>query len=273
MKRTWKNFSKYRYLLIELVRKNIRLKYRNSWLGIFWTILQPLLNMMVLTMVFSGLFGRENSASVICYPVYLLSGRLIFEFFTQSTKRALRSFRENAAIVKKVYVPKYMYPLSGVLSNYVTFGISLVVLFVVTIFFKLTGFSNGGAIQLTYRVLFIVVPLLILLLLSIGVGLILSTLAVYFRDIEYIYDVLSTLLFYLCPIIYPASMLESQPLVYNIIKFNPLYSIIEMLRQCMLYGRDLSWEFILYPSVAAILALVLGIYLFKKKSDDFILHI
>lgn len=96
-------FSKYRNLLGELTRKNVKLKYRDSWLGIFWSFLQPLLNMIVLSVVFGNIFGA-NRKHIICYPVYLFTGRLLFEFFTSSTKRALTSFRSNAPIIKK-----YMY--------------------------------------------------------------------------------------------------------------------------------------------------------------------
>ena len=129
------NFMKYRYLLGELVSKNIKLQYRNSVLGVLWTFLQPLLTMIVLAFVFNNLFGRDSS-KVVNYPVYLLSGRLMHEFFTQSTKRGMRAIRTNASIIKKVYVPKYIYPLSSVLSTFVTFLISLIVLAVVILFFN-----------------------------------------------------------------------------------------------------------------------------------------
>lgn len=263
--------KKYKNLLVELVRKNVKLKYRNSWLGMIWSFLQPLMNMVVLALVFTSVFGKKSDG-VVCYPIYLLTGRLVFEFFTQSTKKALRSFRENASILKKVYVPKYMYPLSGVLSNYVTFSISILVLIVVTLFFKLTGMSHGGDIQFTWRVLVMIVPLLILLILSIGIGLILSTLAVYFRDIEYIYDVFSTLLFYLMPVVYSIDFITSKA-VKTVIQINPLYGITEMVRECVLYGRNLSSEHLIYSLCFSLIVLMIGIFIFNKKSDDFIFHI
>ena len=119
-----KIFQKYKDLLTELTRKNVKLKYRNSWLGVFWSFLQPLLNMIVLSVVFGALFGRTNK-NVICFPIFLFTGRLIFDFFSTATRQAMISFRRNAAIIKKVYVPKYMYPLSSILSTFVTFAISL----------------------------------------------------------------------------------------------------------------------------------------------------
>ena len=186
-------FSKYKNLLFELTRKNVKLKYRDSWMGIFWSFLQPLLNMTVLSVVFIGIFGRSNS-HVICYPVFLFTGRLLYDFFNTSTKQAMTSFRRNSAIIKKVYVPKYMYPLSSIFSTFVTFAISILCLIVVWIFFKTTGVSNGHALHLTWRVLLCFVPMFLILLFSTGVGLILSVLAVYFRDIEYIWDVVTRLL-------------------------------------------------------------------------------
>ncbi|MGN1201791.1 MAG: ABC transporter permease, partial [Eubacterium sp.] len=136
-------FKKYQNLLKELTVKNIKLKYRNSWLGILWSFLQPLLNMTVLSVVFTGIFGRE-SEHIVCYPVFIFTGRLLFSFFTTSTKQAMTSFRRNQAIIKKVYVPKYMYPLSSIFSNFVNLAISLICLFGVWVFFKLTGISGGS---------------------------------------------------------------------------------------------------------------------------------
>lgn len=264
-------FSKYRNLLRELVRKNVQLKYRESWLGIFWSFLQPLLNMVVLSVVFGGMFGNRGD-EVICFPVYLFTGRLIFDFFSSSTKKALRSFRENAAIIKKVYVPKYMYPLSGIFSSFVTFAISMICLVCVVAFFKLTGISGGKGIIVDYHAFYIIIPIFIALILSAGVGLILSVLQVYFRDIEFIYDVLTQLLFYMVPIIYHVSKINSLWIVV-IIKINPLYSIIELFRQSVMYGMNPSLSMIAYSLITSVLVLIIGIIIFEKKSDDLIYHL
>ena len=264
-------FKKYKNLLLELTRKNVKLKYRNSWLGIFWSFLQPLLNMAVLSVVFSGIFGRSDKY-VICYPVFLFTGRLLFDFFTSSTKQAMTSFRRNSAIIKKVYVPKYMYPLSSIFSNFVTFAITMLCLICVWIFFKLTGISNGHALNLTWYALLFFVPMIILLVFSTGVGLILSVLSVYFRDIEYIWDVVTRLLFYMVPIIYPLKKITSDWIVV-IIKINPLYSMIEIFRQCVLYGYMMSGKLLLYSTVISIFTLLVGILIFNKASDKLIFHL
>ena len=264
-------FKKYKNLLKELTIKDIKLKYRSSWLGIIWSFLQPLLNMIVLSVVFGGLLGKKSDL-IVCYPVYLFTGRLLFSFFTSSSKQALRSFRKNQAIIKKVYVPKYMYPLSSILSNFVTFAISLICLVCVWIFFKLTGISGGADLKLSGYALLCWVPMLLMLIFSTGVGLILSVVSVYFRDIEYIWDVLCQLLFYMVPIIYHLSTIK-RDWVVTLIKINPLYSMIELFRQCVLYGQIMSGKMFLYALVVSIVTLVIGILFFNWKSDDIIYHL
>ena len=169
-------------------------------------------------------------------------------------------------------MPKYMYPLSSILSCYVTFAISLLCLVSVWIFFKLTGISNGHALHLNgYAVLFFV-PMFILLVFCTGVGMILSVLSVYFRDVEYIWDVLCHLLFYMVPIIYPLHRITSDWIVV-LIKINPLYSMIELFRQCILYGQMMTWNLLLYASVVSLVTLAIGLFVFNKCSDKLIFHL
>lgn len=264
-------FNKYKNLLRELTRKNISLKYRNSWLGIFWSFLQPLLNMIVLSVVFGGIFGR-HSKYIVCYPVFLFTGRLLFDFFSSATKQSMTSFRRNSAIIKKVYVPKYMYPLSSILSTFVTFAISILCYVCVWIFFKLTGMSGGANLELSWTALLCFIPMILILIFSTGVGLILSILSVYFRDIEYIWDVATRLLFYMIPILYPLKSITT-PWIVTIIKINPLYSMVELFRQCVLYGTMMSWKLLLYAFVTAVGTLLVGILIFNWKSDDLIFHL
>ena len=269
LKGYFKNFWKYRFLLQEIVRKNVKLQYRNSVLGIFWTFLQPLLTSIVLALVFGGIFG-QRSADVGCYMVYLLCGRLLYEFFTQSTKRAMRSIRLSASVIKKVYVPKYIYPLSNVLANFVTFAMSLLVLVVMVIYFKC---FTDEVIVINWHVLLAVVPIIILLILSLGVGMILATLNVFFKDIEYIYEVFCMILFYLTPIFYHPDSLGAHKFVKYCLMANPLYSIVGMFRDCVLFGRMWNWNHFIYATGFAIFTLVIGFIFFHKKQDKFILHI
>lgn len=268
-------FMKYRFLLRELVIKRIKLQYRNSVLGVLWTFLQPLLTMIVLTFVFSNIFGR-NSASVVNYPVFLLSGRLLYDFYSQSTKRAMKSIRGNASIIKKVYVPKYIYPLSVILSTFVTFIISLSVLALVIGFFNII---KKDPVPITPAMFFVVVPILILFVMCLGIGMLLATLDVFFKDVENIYDVFCTLLFYGTPIVYTLDKLNFAEGSWqtSLLKINPLYGIIDMFRAAVLHGNEfmayLDVNLLIYCSVFALVMLVTGIFLFYKFQDKFILHI
>ncbi len=263
-------FRKYKNLLSELTRKSVKLKYRNSWLGIVWSFLQPLLNMIVLSVVFSSIFGR-NDKNVICYPVFLFSGRLLYEFFTTATRNAMTTFRRNAAIIKKVYVPKYMYPLASILSSFVTLAISMICYVLVWIFFKVTGIAGGGNLIISWRAIFIVLPMFFLLVFSTGVGLVLSVLCVYFRDIEYIYDVLCKLLFYLLPVIYHIKRMPEN--IRPFIRANPLYHMIELFRQCILYSENMNPKMVLYAAASSVIMLFIGMLIFNWKSDDIIYHL
>ena len=266
-------FQKYRNLLGELTRKSIKLKYRNSWLGILWSFFQPLLNMIVLSVVFGALLGRTGKG-VICYPVFLFSGRMIYEFFVTSTKQAMTSFRRNAAIMKKVYVPKYMYPFSSILSTFVTTAISMLCYIMVWIFFKVTGLNGGSGVKFTWHFFLMFIPMFVMLIFSTGVGLILSVLCVYFRDIEYIWDVLMRLLMYMLPIIYTLDRFTGHHAwIKTVIRVNPLYHIIQMFRQCVLTGEIIHGEEFVYAIGCSIIVLVIGVWIFNKKSDDLIYHL
>lgn len=142
------DLKKYKFLLHELVKKGFVLKYRRSYLGLFWTLLEPLCTMLVLTIVFGGFFGQGDRL----YPVYILSGRLLYTYFNTSTKGCMRSMRKNAGMMKKVYVPKYLYPLSTVLYQYIIFLISLSVLVLIGAIFyhpeKIINTGNGWIFHL-----------------------------------------------------------------------------------------------------------------------------
>jgi len=279
LKNYFKNAYKYRYLMQEIIRKNVKLQYRDSVLGMFWTFLQPLLTMIVLVFIFGTIFGKSNDG-VVCYPVYLLTGRLLYEFFTQATKRAMRSIRNSASVLKKVYVPKYIYPVSNVLSNFVTFAISLLVLVVVMGYFLIKNqfmdVPKYPDLHLSGYIFMAFIPILILCVLCLGVGLILSVLNVFFKDIEYIYDVICTMLFYATPIMYNLTTFKKSGMssgVIRILMLNPLYSIIEMFRSSVLYCEMINWHHLVYAGAFSIITLVIGIIVFYKNQDKFILHI
>lgn len=270
MSQVLKNFNRYRYLLGELAKKNIKLKYRRSYLGILWTLIEPLLTMIVLSVVFGTLLGRnaqDKAFAGVPFPVYVLTGRLLYSFFSSSTNSAMKSIRANGAMIKKVYVPKYMYPLSGILSNFVIFLISLIVLVGVMLFFMATGSYQA---PMNWHMFLTLIPLLNLLILSIGVGLILATLCVFFRDIEYLWSVMLMLIMYCSAIFYFASRLKGASRM--LIKINPLFGIIDNFRRA-LFGQPFDMVLLGYTFGVSVVAFGLGMFLFYKKQDTFILNI
>lgn len=257
--KTIKNFFRYNFLLNELVKKGIKLKYRRSYLGIVWTLLEPLLTMFVLNFVFSGMFNKGNES--YSFLVYILCGRLLYSFFSAATKTCARTIRANSSMIKKVYVPKYLYPLSSVLFNYVIFLISLIVL---------VGVAIQQKVMPTWH-LINTVPLLIeLFVLSLGCGMLLATLGVFFRDVEYLWDVALMLIMYTSAIFYDAQKVMSDKA--DILMLNPLYCIITNFRRAV-FGESMHLKMLLYSGGLAVVLLVVGVYVFYKKQDDFILHI
>lgn len=256
------NFKKYRYLLTQLVIKDIKLKYRRSYLGIVWTLIEPLLTMIVLTMVFSAFLGRNGVADNLPFPMYILAGRLLYSFFSGATKGAMKSIRSNAAMIKKVYVPKYMYPLASILSNFVIFLISLIVLLGVSVVLRVAP---------NWWMLLAIVPIFQLLLICIGIGLILSTLAVFFRDLEYLWGVALMLIMYTCAIFYEADRLYKSG--YGLmLDVNPIYGVIRNFRYCM-SGAGFHIPSLIYCTCFGVISIVIGAILFYRKQDDFILNL
>lgn len=258
MKQYIKNFLKYRHLLHELVKKDIKLKYRRSYLGILWTLIEPLLTMIVLSTVFGSLYGRTDKT----FPVYVLTGRLLYAYFANSTKACMRSIRSHSGMIKKVYVPKYIYPLSSVCSNYITFLISLIVLVAVSIVLR---------VNITYYILFSIVPLALLFVMAYGVGVILATMSVFFRDLEYLWSVALMIIMYTAAIFYPVEKLYENGKAW-ILELNPIYSLISLFRSAV-FSTPIEVRHIVYAAVFSFGTLIIGTIMFYKKQDKFILYV
>lgn len=252
------NFLKFRPLLMELVTRDIKTKYRRSILGVLWTLLNPLLMMLVLSVVFSHIFKFQ----VENYPLYILSGQVVFNFFSESTSSAMSSIINNAPLIKKVYIPKYLFTLSRVASSVVNVMASFCALIVVMVF---------SGIELNFTVLLLVVPMGILIIFSTGIGLLLATVAVKFRDIIHLYGVLITALTYLTPVIYPISILPAK--IRFFVELNPLTGILNMFRNLMLYNTLPTVGQLLTSVTIAIGTFLLGLFVFYKNQDKFILNI
>lgn len=252
------NFQKFRPLLSELIARDIKTKYRKSILGVLWTILNPLFMMIVLSVVFSNLFKFD----IEYFPVYLLSGQLIFNFFSESTTNAMSAIIANGPLIKKIYVPKYMFVLSRIFSS----SINLLASFTALIFVML-----AMRVDLHYTVLLVPIPLFFIIFFSLGIGLILSAIAVKFRDIVHLYSVFVTALMYLTPVIYPMSILPEW--LEKIVLLNPITNILIMFRDVMMNNAIPSFFSIGIAIVETLIALVVGLYVFYKSQDTFILNI
>lgn len=249
---------KYRFLLHELVVRDIKVRYKRSVLGLVWTILNPLLMMCIITAVFSNVF-RMNIEN---YAVYLLIGQVVFNLNAEATIQAQMSIFGNSSLIKKVYIPKYLFPLSKVLSALVNFFFAFFALLLVMLI------TNS---EFYVSIFFSIVPLIYLLMFSLGIGLILSAITVYFMDICHLYTVFITAWTYLTPIFYPIDILP-----YNIrwvVKLNPMYHFIDYFRNLIMYGKIPGINENLICLGIGLLFLSIGVIVFRKLQNNFILHI
>lgn len=253
-----KSIKKYKFLISQLVSRDFKTKYKRSVLGIFWSFLNPLLTMGVQYFVFSNIF----KADVANYHIYLLIGIIVFNFFSEACGMMLLSIVGNASLLTKVYIPKYVYPLARVLSSGVNLCISLAPLLVFIIF---------SSIKITKVYILLIFPLFFVLVFSLGLGMLLSASMVFFRDTQFLWGVFNMIWMYATPIFYTENIVkESYRFVFTI---NPLYYYIKFMRICILDG--ISPEPILYFQcfTFAIVMLVIGLFVFKKTQDKFILYI
>lgn len=258
MDRYIKNFIKYKDLMSELVVRDIKIKYRRSFLGILWSLLNPLLMMIVMTIVFSFLFKSK----IKNYAVYLLTGQIIFAFLSEATSVSMQSIIGNSALIKKVYIPKYIFPVAKTLSSFVNLLFSLVAIVIMLIVTKT---------KISWVILLFPIPLIYVLLFSMGVGLILAAYAVFFRDIVHLYGVMLMVWNYMTPIIYPIDIIPHKYQIF--IKLNPLYYLIEEFRDIVLYAKLPSAGLNFGCICIGVGTLALGMYLFYRKQDQFILYI
>lgn len=248
----------YRSLLYQLVRRDFKAKYKRSVLGILWTILNPLLIMLVLTVVFSTLFRFD----IENYPVYLLSGQIIYGFFSEATTMSMGSILGGAAMIKKVSLPKYVFPVSRTLSSLVNLGLSFFALLIVMVLTR---------VPIRWTILLSIIPIIYLFLFALGVGMVLSAAIVFFRDIGYLYNILLTALMYFTPIFYPINIIPDK--FRLIISLNPMYHFVEFFRTVAIYGGfPTPWQNIVCATLSLI-SLLIGLYVFYRQQDRFILYI
>ncbi len=254
------SLKKYRCLLTDLVSRDLKTKYRRSVLGILWSVLNPLFMMLVLTAIFSTLM-RFNTEDVP-YSIYYLTGYLMFNFLSESTNFSLVSIIHSAGLIKKVYIPKIIFPLEKCLFSLVNFGFSLIAAVIV---FLVVGITPHWTIVLFF------IPVVYLFIFSFGFSLILATLNTFFRDVGYLYNVFVSLWMYLTPIIYPIKTLPEW--MQGIVRVNPLTHYVEYFRSLTIYGVVPGLEENLICLSYSLIFLCLGVMVFQKNQNKFIFYV
>ena len=251
-------YHQYSFLLQQLVGREFKVRYKRSFLGILWSFVNPMLTMVVQYFVFTLIF----KSAIPNYIVYLIIGITFFNFYSESTTGGMLSILSNSQLIKKVYVPKYIYPFSQILSSSINFGISLVLMFGISF---LTGVRpNMYMFLITYAIICIFI-------LNIGVSLMLATGMTFFRDVQFIYNVFMTALTYATPMFWDLSMIPEKYLW--IFKLNPLADIIIFVREIILNHRYPGTDLAVLMFVIPCILLFLGVHVFRKNQDKFILYI
>lgn len=254
----FKLYEKYRFLLRQLVARDFKIKYKRSVLGVLWSFVNPLLTMSVQYVVFSTLFKMD----IKNYPVYLLSGIVLFNFFTESTNIAMYAVTGNAGLITKVYVPKYIYPVSKTLSTGVNLLISLLPLLLMCL---------GTGVYPTKAWLILPFVLVCLFVFCTGLSFILSAVMVFFRDIQFIWSVLTMVLTYATPVFYQESILSEE--MRAALEWNPMYHYITFIRTIVIEGISPEPWLYLKCALFSVVFLALGIWVFRKLQDKFIFYI
>lgn len=258
-KNKFSDLFKYKDLLLQLVTRDLKLKYRRSILGYFWSILNPLMIMLVMYLVFSSIFRFD----IENYPVYLIIGQMMFNYMSGSTTQAIYSITDNGSLLKKTYVPKWIFTVAKITSGLVDFLFSLGAMLLVILFTRT---------PLHWQMLYIPIVAVQLYMFCIGVGMFMASTSVFFRDIQYIYNVVITAWMYCTPIFYPLTALPDT--LQKLIKmFNPMYSYIAQFRDVVLNGHISGYMVQLTGWGYAIAALLIGSIVFTKNQNKFILYI
>lgn len=259
-KNIYLNFKKYSFLLKQLISRDFKVKYKRSVLGVVWSLLYPLLNMAVMALVFSNIF--KFSTPGVNYLVYVLSGLVMFNYFSEASNLSMSSIVANFPLINKIYIPKYIFPLSKCLFVGINFLLTLIPLYVVIL-------ATGTGINIYHLVL--PYAYICLFIFTLGMGLILATISVFLRDMFYIYGIVLTLWTYLTPIMYDISLIS--PKLQTFFKLNPMYHYINFIRRVILYNEMPSAFTFAVCAVSALIVLGIGLIMFKKNQDKFIYYV
>lgn len=260
-------FKRYWYLMTQIIMRDFKRKYKRSVLGVVWSLLYPILMMAVMTVVFSHMFrfGTEGTN----YLVYLMTGIILWNYFSEATTSAMTSVVDNFTLINKVYIPKYVFPLSKCLFVGINFLLTLIPWFGVIALSKI----GLGTYPASINVYYLLLPFIFFFFFTftVGVGLILSCVSVFLRDVFYIYGIILTIWNYYTPVFYSLSILPEK--LQTIFKFNPLYQYINTVRDIVLYGNCPSVRTMIILVGLGLFSLGLGIVIFRKNQDKFIYYI
>ena len=252
------SLKKKQFLFEELAKRDFKQKYKRTMLGMVWSILNPLLTLLVMRLVFTRFYGRDTPF----YTTYLFAGNLIFSYYKEATSGGMSALMSNAHIFTKINVPKFIFVLTKNISAVINFGLTLIVFFV---------FAAIDGVTFHVRFFAILYPVLTITLFNIGIGMILSALFVFFRDIQYIYDVFSLLLMYLSAIFY---FVDKYPVeVQRLFLLNPIYCNIKYIRVVVIEGSLPSLAFHGLLMLYAVLALAIGALIYKTQNTKFLYYV
>lgn len=254
------NFRKYKFLMSQLVIRDFKVKYKRSVLGVLWSLLYPVLTMAVMALVFTNVF--KFSTPGVNYLVYLMSGLVLFNYFSEASNLAMSSVVANFSLINKVYMPKYIFPLTKCLFVGINFLLTLIPLYAII-------FLTGTGVNIYHLLLPYV--FVCLFLFTVGMGFILSTISVFMRDMFYIYGVIITLWTYLTPIMYDVAIIPEKFQIF--MKLNPMYWFLDFARQIILYNQCPGLHNFIYCAIFGVGFLFLGIWIFRKNQDKFIYYV
>ena len=251
-------FVRYRFLFEELVKRDFKKKYKGTWLGVGWSVLSPLLMLGVMKLVFTQFFG----GAVPHYTTYLFCGLLVFNWFSESTGGGMRSLYGNAAIFTKVNVPKYLFLFAGNVQTLINFALTLIVFFLFCLLDRVT---------FTWRFVLLLYPIATLLLFNVGIGMILSALFIFFRDMDYLWRVFIQLLMYGSAIFYTVDKMPEN--LQTLFAFNPVYRHIAYVREVVLSGAIPSLATHLALAGFALAVFLIGAFMYKRYNTRFLYYV
>lgn len=261
------NFKHYWYLITQLITRDFKRKYKRSVLGVLWSLLYPILMMTVMAVVFSQMFRFKVEG--INYLVYLMTGIIMWQYFSEASNSAMTSVVENFALISKVYIPKYIFPFAKCLFVGINFVLTLIPWFGLILLTQI----GVGTYPASINIYYLIIPyiFLCLFMFTIGVGLLLSCVSVFLRDVFYIYGIILTVWNYFTPVFYSIEILPES--LQRYFTYNPMYQYVNSVREIVLYGRCPSIETLAIVGGIGLFTLILGSLIFKNKQDKFIYYI